>query len=289
MTTGSFAAPARLPAHGRRAAQEVARELTTAFAAARTGDLHVSGDPGGRLRVVRGCVVAVGTAGAPGISELLARPGRKAPGEAERRALEVVAALDGAFAIASGWIDGCYWTSEIDLSPSPAGAVTTRQLAGIEADKLAVETERRLRALAGSRVSPHRNRLARTERGDTLLRDCPAGQRREVLLRVDGRHRCRDIAFALGRGLYPVTVEVSRLLAERALTVPRDAGGPAAVRPVPSDLPRITLPRRRRGASGINELYPPGAQRLPALAGSERQPEDRRNGGRQRGCDERTE
>ncbi|MBF6174429.1 hypothetical protein [Nocardia blacklockiae] len=266
MTTGSSAGPARVPALGRQAAQEVARELTAATAAARTGDLHVSGDPGGRLRIVGGRVVAVCTTGAPSVTELLARPGRKLPGEAERRALEVIAVLDAAFAIASGWIDGCYWTSDID---PPLDADTAGRLAGVEADRLTTETERRLRALANSRVSPHRNRLARTESGDTLLRDCPAGQRREILLQVDGKHRCRDIAFALGRGLYPVTVEVSRLLAEHALVVPSGANGRPLVSPVPGALPRVPLPRRRRNASGINELYPPRAQELPAPTGSE--------------------
>ncbi|RDI52953.1 hypothetical protein [Nocardia mexicana] len=257
MTTGPSAGSARLPALGRQAAQQVARELTKATAVGRTGDLHVSGDPGGRLRVVHGRVLTVSTVGAPGLAELLARPGRKVPGAAERRALEVMAALDAAFAIASGWIDGCFWTTEIDLdSTNLDRAAPAPQLCGVEADRLTAETERRLRALANSRVSPHRNRLARTERGESLLRDCTAGQRREILLQVDGRHRCRDIAFALGRGLYPVTVEVSRLLAERALVVPPGSNGLAAAL-VPSSLPRSALPRRHRGASGINELYPP--------------------------------
>ncbi|MBB5912553.1 hypothetical protein BJY24_001420 [Nocardia transvalensis] len=334
MTTGPSAGSARLPALGRQAAQQVARELSKASAAMRTGDLHVSGDPGGRLRVVRGRVLAVSTAGAPGVGVLLARPGRKKPGEAERRALEAMATLDGAFAIAAGWIDGSFWTAGIEMDPADLDDTGPSDgFAGVEADRLTAETERRLRALANSRVSPHRHRLARTGHGDALLHDCPAGARREILLQVDGQHRCRDIAFAVGRGLYPVTVEVSRLLAERALVVPgpngvafaipepgASAGVPApgasavvpasgatavvpasgasvvvpasgvpAVVPAPVPLRRGTLPRRRRNASGINELYPPRAQEFPASARGARQPENRRIGGRQKGCDEHTE
>ncbi|WP_156959367.1 hypothetical protein [Nocardia sp. BMG51109] len=252
MTTGSFAGSTRVPALGRRAAQEVAQELAGAFAATRTGYLHVSGDPGGRLRVVRGRVLAITTVGAPALSDLLARPGRALPGDAERRALAVMAALDASFAIASGWIDGSYWSTEIDLDPAGRDSVRPREFAGVEADQLIAETERRLRALANSRISPHRNRLARTEYGDSMLRDCPAGPRQEILAQVDGRHRCRDLAFVLGHGLYPVTVEVSRLLAEHALVVPSGRTAAAA--------PKAPLPRRRRDASGINELYPPPAE-----------------------------
>ncbi len=259
MTTGAFAGSTRLPAFGRRAAQEVARQLTSATTVMRTGDLHISGDPGGRIRVVQGRVLMVSTAGAPGVSDLLARPGRAVSGDAERRALEQIATLDAAFAIAAGWIDGSFWTTDIDMDPvGPGGRVLERYFTGIEADRLTAETERRLRALANRRVSPHRNRLVRTEYGESLLGDCPPGQRREILLRVDGQNRCRDIAFALGRGLYPVTVEVSRLLADHALLVPSGS----EVRADQPD-PDVPLPRRCRGASGINDLYPPRAQELP--------------------------
>ncbi|NUR86363.1 MAG: hypothetical protein HOY71_19950 [Nonomuraea sp.] len=56
---------------------------------------------------------------------------------------------------------------------------------------------------------------------------------------VNGRRSCRDLAFLLGRGLYPVTVEISRLLGEGAVAL------------VHREPERESLPRREKGASGI--------------------------------------
>jgi hypothetical protein len=242
----------RLPVLGHKPIRQVAGELTGRTAHTRTGILHVAGDPGGDFQVACGQVVAVLTPGAPTVAELLARPGCAGIGDAELRALAAMAAIDGTFAIAAGWIDGCYW-NEIPNDP-PAGFATGT---GIEPEWLLVQTERRLRALANGRVSPHRNRLSLTGLGAAELGSRATGWRHEILRQVNGRRTCRDIAFLLRRSLYPVTAEAARLLAEDLLMVPppyhddrtttKDANDPTA------------LPRRRRGASGINDTLPPRA------------------------------
>ncbi|MFX0577546.1 hypothetical protein [Nocardia nepalensis] len=260
MTTDPFTDSGRLPAHSRKATRAVVRELTSAAANSRTGVLRVAGDPGGDLHLRHGKVVAVRSPGAPGVPELLARPGRGSTGEAELRLLEMMTALDGAFAIAAGWIDNCFWkeiwhdpSSEIAAETTAADDDRTR---GVEPDRLIAETERRLRALARVRVSPHRNILVLTDQGRAVLNAHPNGARAQILREVNGRNCCRDIAFSLRRGLFAIAVEVSRLLEEGILAVP----GPQrtddrAAQGNPAD--RAVLPRRRRGASGINDMLPP--------------------------------
>ncbi|MFI9503097.1 hypothetical protein [Nocardia sp. NPDC052566] len=248
MTLAPFADPDRLPELGRKAALEVVRELAGAAKCVRTGILRVSGDPGGDFHMVGGRIAAVHSPGAPGISELLARPGRGSTGDAEFRVLEMMAAMDGAFAIVAGWIADCRWSEVLD--PDEPGGPPIGTARGVEPDWLLAETERRLRVVTLARVSPHRNRLMLTDRGRTLL-GSTVGERQAILRQIDGSHCCRDIAFRLNRGLYAVTVEVARLLAEDVLVVPP----PHLAQPTEDG--RDALPRRRRGASGINDMIPP--------------------------------
>lgn len=240
----------RLPLLVRKPTQHMVLELMGAAADARTGILRVAGDPGGDFRIERGQIVAVHSAGAPGVFELLARPGRGPTGDAELRAVTVMAAVDGAFAIAAGWLDSCFW-AEISTDAHTG-------VAGVEPGWLLAETEWRLRALTQARVSPHRNRLLLSELGKTKAATAATSPRQEILRQVDGQRTCRDIAFLLYRSLYAVTVEVSRLLAENLLLVPPPDHDRTADRTPPhaSTDPR-PLPRRRRGASGINDVLRP--------------------------------
>ncbi|MEV0250846.1 hypothetical protein AB0H76_29925 [Nocardia sp. NPDC050712] len=180
--------------------------------------------------------------GAPGVPELLAQPGRRAPGSVELRVLHSTATLDAAFAVAAGWIGDCFWakTEAQRAVPDPGS--------GLEPELLEAEITRRLRGIAPGHIAPHRDHLVRTALGETALRDEEAGPRREILLRINGRRTCRDLAFLLGRGLYPITVEVSWW----------NAKGVVGVTDRDPYVDTATLPRRRRDASGINELYPPG-------------------------------
>ncbi|MCX4095087.1 hypothetical protein [Nocardia sp. alder85J] len=224
-------------------------ELLNAAAERYTGILRVTGEPGGDFHLVHGAVLVVNSPGAPGMSELLARPGHTVAGAAELRAMRLAVTYDAAFAIASGWIEDCF-RAAADTTPAVAIA---DPVAVLEPGELIAETDRWLRALAPRRIGPYRHQLTRTESGDALLRRSEPGLRREILRHMDGRHSCRDIAFLTGRGLYAVTVEICRLAAEDAVAVappPRERAAPHA-----------TLPRRHKDASGINELHPPPTPR----------------------------
>ncbi|MFD7629750.1 hypothetical protein ACFV7Q_27625 [Streptomyces sp. NPDC059851] len=253
---------------------ELARTLTGAPLDQISGTLLVAGDPGGSFQLRGGAIVEVVSPGAPGAETLLLRSGRVSEadwtsvtrscpperpvgaelvarelvGAAELQLICVAAALDGALAVGMGRIDG--FSLERDTHDCRLAA-----LRAIEPDWLVGEVERRIRALVSRRrpFSPFRTRLGRTEAGTASL-DTTAGERREILLRVNGRRSARDIAFLLGRSLYAVAVEVSRLLGDGLV----EAVVPArfkesCVRPATA---AGDLPRRLPGASGITDVLP---------------------------------
>ncbi|WP_338700040.1 hypothetical protein V2W30_25355 [Streptomyces sp. Q6] len=113
-------------------------------------------------------------------------------------------------------------------------------------------------------VSPDRERPAPAPGADRAAG--LTAPRRELLTHADGRRTARDLAFRTGRGVYAVTVEVARMLAEGLLecapaSAPVRLPGvrPGMVRrrlralPAPLEEPD-DLPRRSPGASGINEI-----------------------------------
>ncbi|NNH73157.1 hypothetical protein HLB23_25410 [Nocardia uniformis] len=250
MTAVPFSDSERLLALGREAARELVQELATGVAESRTGVLRVTGDPGGDFHIFGGRIAIVDSPGAPGIADLLARPGRLSTGVADVRLVAMMAALDGAFAIAAGWLGSCYWQEPPD--PPPGQPLVP----GIDPGWLLLETERRLRALAHGRVSPYRNHLSLTDCGRDLLAGSAQGQWQDILFWVNGRRSCRDIALQLHRSLYAVTVDVVRMLDADALiiTPPRNTPDSPQTRPASG---RFLLPRRRRGASGVNDTLPP--------------------------------
>lgn len=263
-----------------------------------TGTVRVSGSPGGTIHLRDGLIGAIETPGAPGATSLLLTPGRvgdaawlaacAAEPDADRLGgylvasgligaaeLEVVctaALFDAAFAMAlspaAGWETG---NREPTLLTTP----------GVEPRRLTEETTRRMASLAGSGTTP--GELARlrpmpmpmpmpatgdgsADAGRSGAAD--AGVRRgaawlplrhrELLDAVNGRRTPRDLAFALGRGLYAVMLDLIRLEAlglarwgartatgDRPSTAPRvTSGSPAATGAVPAGGP---LPRRRPG------------------------------------------
>lgn len=211
----------------------------------RSGILRVTGEPGGDIRFAEGRVIAVNTCGAPGFDAL----DREAQplGAARTRLLRMTATVDGLFAIAAGWIDRCHW---IDADPE----VFAAEDPGYETGWLLGETARRLAALAHAGFSPHRNILALTEFGQTRRDN---DDNAAILRLVDGTRSCRDLAFLLGRPLYPVTVEVARLLAGDQLTIPARHAADRAPGTADAGMVDPALPRRRRGASGINDTLRP--------------------------------
>lgn len=282
----------------------LARELIRCRDGRFTGALHLIGSPGGVFHLRQGTVVGVDSPGAPGADALLLRSGRVseaewtaalcagaesrsyeaqlvANGHLGRTALEVVclmAAQDAAFAAAAGTVEG----HRADPGPTD---VLLPMAQGVDGESLLRETARRLHALASlpTPVSPHRERVAPAGGSEQSARPL-APVREEILDHANGRRSARDIAFLTGRGVFPVTVEISRMLSEGLVELV--SGGSPSASPVQGavtprrreegadagadHIPAQFLPRRDPGASGINEtLAPPraasGWQGLPRL------------------------
>ncbi|MEU8512880.1 hypothetical protein AB0C76_15000 [Kitasatospora sp. NPDC048722] len=275
-------------ARPRSASQEFTRMLTGVSRDRFSGALLVAGDPGGTFHLRRGAIVGVASPGAPGVDTLLLRSGRAIPdrapaggsgvagstgapqaalepvGAAELRLIRGMAALDAALAMGIGRIDG--FTVDHDATAHRSAAPEE-----IETEWLLLEADRRIRALdsLGLSISPFHDRLARKNAG-AALSGSATGERREILLRADSRNTSRDIAFLLGRSLYAITVEVLRMLGEglvEAVTLPGKNGpvrsSATAADRTPTEAAACAvggaatrLPRRRPGASGINEVLP---------------------------------
>ncbi|MFI6618263.1 MarR family transcriptional regulator [Streptomyces sp. NPDC050528] len=255
-----------------------------------TGGLRVSGRPGGTFHLRGGLVVAVESPGAPGPEALLLRSGRIGgeqwadlvresggtrwpldglvahgyAGAAQLRIVCVLALHDAAFAVAAGDVDGC----ELAPDAQPFAPVSL----GEPSARLLQDATRKLAAITAlpypvrpDRERPRAPAHALDEAGLGLLQ-------RELLTHVDGRRTARDLAFRTGRGVYPVTAEVARMLAEGLLEC-ADSPVPIPVRlppeapvvrrreqpalPPPQFTAPAELPRRRPGASGITETLVP--------------------------------
>lgn len=229
--------------------EHLARALAACGRDGFTGELRISGTPGGTFHFGDGRVVAAESPGAPGPEALLLRSGRVsgeqwaelvresggsrwpataliAHGYAGAAQLRVVCALalhDAAFAIAAGRVEECERvTTGETFAQVPVGEPPLRLLQ---------DATRRLTALAAlpCPVHPDRERPvpvpAGTGSGLSVLR-------RELLGRADGRSTARDLAFRIGRGVYTVTVEVARMLDEGLLV----CAGP------PEPVPVVSLP-----------------------------------------------
>ncbi|MEU4093399.1 MarR family transcriptional regulator [Streptomyces sp. NPDC026673] len=245
--------PARNAAHGL-----LGRALSRCRDERATGVLRVQGSPGGAFHLLGGSVVAVESPGAPGVGTLLVRSGRIDAeewnaahdaagtalwpgaaiagcgrlGTAEFQVLHMMAVQDAVFAVLAGRMDDCAF------DPAPAGAprpvLPPGVGAGVEPEELLVEGGRRIAALAAlpHPVSPDRDRVAAV--GPPAWADEPlAPVRREILGCANGRRSPRDIAFLIGRGVYTITVEVTRMRAEGMVdTVP-----PPPAYPLPPPAP----------------------------------------------------
>ncbi|MFF3560649.1 MarR family transcriptional regulator [Streptomyces sp. NPDC002574] len=203
-----------------------------------SGVLRVQGSPGGAFHLLDGAVVAVESPGSPGVGTLLLRSGRIDEaewgaahdaaatgawpgvafagagrlGNAEFQVIHMMAAQDAVFAVLAGRLENCVLDPARPDDPVPALAPAVGR--GVEPEELLVEAGRRIAALASlpRPVSPDRDRVvALVGPGDEET--LPA-TRRDILECANGRRSPRDIAFHLGRGVYTVTVEISRMLAE---------------------------------------------------------------------------
>ncbi|MGW3106896.1 hypothetical protein [Streptomyces sp. NPDC001100] len=252
---------------------------------ARSCTVRVTGTPGGSIHVRGGLVVAMETPGAPGIEGLLLRSGRIGEeawsevrasdtthehlaaelvarglvGAGELEVISLGALFDAAFALSLAVPDS--W--EVG-DPVPA----LHRNAGVTPERLLGEVSRRVDLLAGEPGSVAA--LART-RVRSVSAAGPSGaaarlpsRHQQVLAHADGRGTARDIAFALGRGLFAVMMDLRHLL-DRGLVQPHTpsadirpstaargapsaplAGSSAASRTAP-------LPRREPGRNSAPE------------------------------------
>jgi len=257
----------------------------------RSCTVAVTGTPGGSIHVRDGLVVAMETPGAPGIEGLLLRSGRIGEqawsavrasdtthehlaaelvdhglvGAAELEVISLGALFDAAFALSLAVPDSWEVTG-----PVP----TLYRNAGVTPERLLDEVSRRINFLAGEPGSVAALARTRMRPASTAHLPEPAdrlpARHRAVLAAADGRRTPRDIAFALGRGLFAVMIDLRHLL-DRGLVRPHtpptngrpstaariapSAAPPSAMAP-PSVLDSASLPRRLPGRNSAPARRP---------------------------------
>jgi hypothetical protein len=243
------------------------------YAAARfSGLLRVDGRPGGAIHLVEGGISACQTSGAPSLEVILLRSGRVAEadwnaafaqsaiagrpmtaelvergllGAGEVEALLRIALADAVFALTSGRVDSVTEAPAADcllpLDPAAragwllAEAARRRQVLSVFPAPLVGAADRI--AVAPASVPPA---------------DAVGDRQGEILALVDGRRTPRDLAFALGRGLYETMLDLARLQAGNVVVISARGPDHPAPRPVEDapggehDETASGLPRRGR-------------------------------------------
>ena len=254
-----------------------------------SGVLEVTGEPGGTIYFSGGGVVAIETPGAPGPEVILLRSGRiPEPGWAaafataaagggggggalgpelvardligvgELEAVLRIALADAMFVLSGGQVATCQ---------AEPGAVDG-QLAlepPAEVGWLLAEASRRMRVLAllPGLVEHDRDRMAAAPGAVPPGVILGHGQD-EILALANGRRTPRDMAFALGRGVYATTLQLVHMYGAGLLvTASHRAVTPAG--PAPASRPAMASGRGPRAPE------PPGA--LPVRRQSRAQPE----------------
>ncbi len=243
-------------------------------AAGMPGVLCVTGNPGGAIHLADGLVTAIETPGAPGPEVLLLRShrvtesgwdaafaaaaayggpmsgeliSRELVGSGELEALLRTALADAMFALASGTVE------DYRAGPGPAEIILPLE-PGAEPDGLLAEAARRIAVLASLPARHHRDRIVATPQAARPGVRLGDGQD-EIAALADGRRTPRDLAFALGRGVYATTLQLARMHQAGLLaTVPsRTAPGPARREPGAGGekVAAYGLPRRQRDLSTV--------------------------------------
>ena len=274
--------------------------LRDCAAKALSGVLEVTGEPGGTIHFSGGGMAAVETPGAPGPEVILLRSGRiPEPGWAaafaaaaaagtalgpeliargligagELEAVLRIAAADAMFVLSGGQVAQCRaepGTPDCQLALEPPA----------EAGWLLAEASRRTRVLASmpGRVEHDRDRMAPAP--GAVQPDVVLGQGwDEILALANGRRTPRDMAFALGRGVYATTLQLMHMYgagllvtvshrvvtpAERAHAERAQAAGAVAPSGNGQD-PPASLPRRRRArAQHLRDSDPDSGPDLPS-------------------------
>jgi hypothetical protein len=203
-----------------------------------SGGVAVSGCPDGTIHLRDGLVVAVETPGAPTAEAMLLRTRRVSEADWETARAAGSASGDLGAALLA---DGLVGAAELDMvrtsalfdgafamALSPPGdwevdATATAPLLaaaqGIEPLRLTDETARRLgllNQLWGPPATFAKARIRPSSRaGSGAVHLSPRYQ--DILLSADGRRTPRDIAFLLGRGVYAVMLDLTRLDARRLI------------------------------------------------------------------------
>lgn len=240
-----------------------------------TGTLLAEGPVTGTVVMVDGVTVAAVTSAAPGPEPLLLRSGRVseedwtsayaegAPhgrfgevlvergllGAAGVQILAVTALADAVFALALRGVHTCAAAPPDPARPGPLLPASP----GLTGDHLVRETTRRLAAAAGWQE------LGLTV-GALLARTSHAHSADPLLEAVNGRRTPRDLAFALGRGLYPTMNALAEHLEAGDIAPVDGSGAPGPEGPQdPDDEDHDVageLPKRLRGSSDIIRVLP---------------------------------
>jgi hypothetical protein len=238
-----------------------------------SGVLRVDGQPGGAIHLVDGGISACQTSGAPSLEVILLRSGRVAEsdwnaafteaaiagrpmtaelvergllGAGEVEALLRIALADAMFAVTCGRVDS--WTE------TPAADHLLPLDPAARAGWLLAEATRRRQVLASfpAPLVSAADRIAVAPASVLPGRVLGHGQD-EILALVDGRRTPRDLAFALGQGLYETMLELTRMRAGNTVVISSrgQAHAPSEPASPPSggqerDETTGGLPRRRR-------------------------------------------
>ncbi|WP_163553091.1 hypothetical protein [Candidatus Frankia alpina] len=243
---------------GTRAAEEMSAGVEILLAALRrqarerlSSVVAVLGEASGKVVFREGLIAAVTTSAAPGPESLLLRSGRISDEEwatvfaaaapsgqlatalVERRLLgsagmQVVtrlAAMDALFALASTQI------TSVSAKPAGPGFLSPVLPAepGIKVEWAIRETTRRLARASHWRVELGLEIQIRPRLASPPPRAATGTAQADLLARVNGRRTCRDIAFVVGRGLFPVMTDLASLTGDGWIVLPPPQGqSPAA-------------------------------------------------------------
>jgi hypothetical protein len=251
------------------------KALTACAASNLSGLLLVTGDPGGVIHLIEGGVAAIQTPGAPSAEVILLRShrvseatwdtaftasaasgvpmsteliARTAVGAGELEALLRTALADAMFMLATGLVEEC------KPQPGPVDCLLPL-VPATEADLLLDEAARRVQVLAALHGGGREHDRILTVR-DTRPSAASLGRNLdEILALADGRRTARDIAFALGRGVYATMLQLAQLHEAGVITTvapaPASAGDEMASIRTSALLDQpgapAGLPRRRKG------------------------------------------
>ncbi|MEV6330185.1 MarR family transcriptional regulator [Streptomyces sp. NPDC051909] len=166
-------------------------------------------------------------------------------GAAELQVVTLMALRDAVFAVVAGETAECV--------ALPESAPTAPAVGGDDPLKLLDDAARKVDGLAAlpQAVLPDRERVVAGP-GVVGAAEHLTRHRREILFHANGRRTARDIAFVVGRGVYQVTVEVSRMLAEGLL---KRAGRSEVLGTArPSSVPALEPRRAAHGPGRVGEV-----------------------------------